>query len=176
MMNYWIKVAALLILSSTALAGEADLSWNAPVLNEDGSALTDLAGYKVYWGPTSGIYPSSVDVADVTAHTVADLTEGGWFFAVTAYDTAGNESGESNEVSKIISIAPMPPSLLTVTNLTAFTIVKQENRFILLAVGSVPSGTSCDSSQSVNGHYAVPISAVTWSGTVRPVVVVADCS
>jgi hypothetical protein len=66
--------------------------------------------------------------------------------------------------------------MLTVQNLTAFDIVKQKDKFILLAVGEVPAGTACDPNQTVNGHYGVPSDLVVWFGNVRPPVVVADCS
>jgi hypothetical protein len=54
-------------------------------------------------------------------------------------------------------------------------VIKTKNRFVLLPVGTVPANTPCDTTQSVNGHYAVPRDAVTWSGTVEPDVVVAQC-
>ncbi|MDH3432879.1 MAG: putative Ig domain-containing protein, partial [Gammaproteobacteria bacterium] len=38
------------------ILGSVTLSWIAPTQNEDGTALTDLAGYKIYWGTTSGSY------------------------------------------------------------------------------------------------------------------------
>ncbi len=38
----------------TAFAGTITLAWDAPTTNTDGTPLTDLAGYKIYYGPTSG--------------------------------------------------------------------------------------------------------------------------
>lgn len=73
-------------------------SWSAPALSEDGSALTDLAGYKVYDGSTTSTYGMVTDVGRVTSFTTAPMTEGTYYFAVTAYDTKGNESDFSNEV------------------------------------------------------------------------------
>jgi YD repeat-containing protein len=70
------------------------LAWNA-------NTETDLAGYKVHVGLISGAYSLlNVDVGNVTAFTVPGLAPGAvYFFAVTAYDTSGFESGVSNEVS-----------------------------------------------------------------------------
>ena len=48
--------------SSAQGSGSATLSWAAPTKNEDGTALTDLAGYKLYWGTTPGSYPNSVTI------------------------------------------------------------------------------------------------------------------
>src|SRR4030067_1427045 len=38
------------------------LTWDAPTTNTDGSPLTDLAGYKIYYGDSSGQYSSTVPV------------------------------------------------------------------------------------------------------------------
>jgi hypothetical protein len=57
-----------------------------------------------------------------------------------------------------------------------YNLVKRTNGFIFVAVGTVPLNTPCDLAQSVNGYNVVPVASVTWSGTVRPVVVVARCT
>src|SRR3972149_5909585 len=79
-------------MTNTANAGEAILTWDPPTTNTDGTPLTDLAGYKIHYGTTSGNYTTVIDVGNVTT-----------YFATTAYDSSGNESGYSNEVSKTIS-------------------------------------------------------------------------
>ena len=81
----------------------AILSWYAPKTNADGTPLTDLAGYKVYYGPSSGNYTQTIDVGNATAIQIDSLAAGTWYFAVTAYDSSGNESTFSNEVTKNIS-------------------------------------------------------------------------
>ena len=78
------------------------LSWDTPTNNTDGTELTDLAGYKVYYGTSSGVYDNVIDVADVTTYTLTDISPATYYFAVTAYDELGNESDYSNEVSKTI--------------------------------------------------------------------------
>lgn len=90
----------------------AVLTWEAPTTNEDGSPLTDLAGYRVYYGTTPGSYaemedagmPFCEDRGAVRECTwvVENLDPGAWYFAVTAYDASGNESVFSNEASKTI--------------------------------------------------------------------------
>jgi hypothetical protein len=64
----------------------------------------DLAGYKVYVGTASGTYnaPGSPFVAGkVVRYTVSNLPmDQTYFFAISAYDSAGNESALSAEVSK----------------------------------------------------------------------------
>ena len=64
----------------------------------------DLAGYKVYVGTASGTYsfPGSAFVTgQVTSYTLSNLPKGQtYFFAISAYDNAGNESALSAELSK----------------------------------------------------------------------------
>ena len=65
--------------------------------------MTDLAGYKIYYGTSSGNYRQNVNANNVTTYTVPNLTDGlTYYFAVTAYDTSMNESGYSNEVMRVI--------------------------------------------------------------------------
>ncbi len=99
-------ILLLFLMVSPAYAGDATLSWDAPTTNADGTPLTDLAGYNVYYGTASGVYGTPIDVHNVLTYKVTGLSEGLKYFAVTAYDTGGNESCYSNEVSKKIVIAP----------------------------------------------------------------------
>jgi len=76
----------------------------------DANTETDLAGYKVHHGTASGTYDVVVDVANVTAHTVGNLSRGTrYYFAVSAYDSSGNESGVSNEVFADITAPDITP-------------------------------------------------------------------
>ncbi len=64
----------------------------------------DLAGYKLYYGNASHSYSNIQDVNLNTSVTVDNLQSGyEYFFAVSAYDTAGNESQLSEEVSIYMS-------------------------------------------------------------------------
>jgi len=91
-------------------AASITISWQAPTVNADGTALTDLEGYKVYYGTASRGYSSSVDAGYTTSYQINDLTEGStYYFAITAYDAIGNESGYSNELIKSIPLPPPPP-------------------------------------------------------------------
>ena len=85
--------------------GSASLSWDAPTLNEDGSALKDLAGYKVYMSNKTPVTASNSTMTDVglkNLHTVSKLAPGTYYFVVTAYNASGIESAPSNEGSKTI--------------------------------------------------------------------------
>ena len=83
----------------------ATLSWTAPTQNTDGTALTDLAGFKIKYGLSAGgPYPNEVDISDplVTVHVISPLGVGVWFFVSTAYNAIGVESDNSNEAQKVI--------------------------------------------------------------------------
>ncbi|MCA9732123.1 MAG: hypothetical protein H6696_02245 [Deferribacteres bacterium] len=84
-------VSCSLLLASV----ETEISWNA-------NAEPDLAGYRVHVGTASGNYSQIYDVGKYTGYSLT-LDEPGvtYFFAVTAYDTAGNESSYSEEVTAI---------------------------------------------------------------------------
>ncbi|NKE71368.1 fibronectin type III domain-containing protein [Candidatus Manganitrophus noduliformans] len=107
-----LALVFLLILDhhALALAGEAVLTWDP---NSEGN----LAGYRVYVGLLPGVYSPPINVGRVTSWTVPNLTEGlTYYFAVTAYDTNGKESGFSNEARKTIPplndvIAPLISSV-----------------------------------------------------------------
>src|SRR5213594_2391705 len=107
----WLGACVLTVLCSLApalsSAAQVTLAW-------DPNTETDLAGYKLYYGTSSGSYPSSVDVGNLTSYTLSGLLEGRtYYFAATAYDLNVNESGFSNEVSK--AIADVTPPTVSIT-------------------------------------------------------------
>jgi hypothetical protein len=84
--------------------GTATLSWYPPTQKTDGSALTGLAGYRIYWGTTEGDYSNSVtlDNPGITTYMIEQLTPATWYFATTAFDSLGMESPFSNVASKTV--------------------------------------------------------------------------
>ncbi|MGD8334649.1 MAG: fibronectin type III domain-containing protein, partial [Desulfobacterales bacterium] len=76
-----------------AIAEDVTIGWDA-------NTEPELAGYKIYWGTSSGNYTSSKDVGKTTTATIDGVEEGTTYnLVVTAYDNQGNESGYSNQVS-----------------------------------------------------------------------------
>jgi hypothetical protein len=100
---YFLLLLAIgVFLPTWLLAGSATLNWQP---NEE----SDLAGYRVYYGTESRIYGPPLNVSTVTDYSINDLPEGmTYYFAVTALDTSGNESGYSNEVQKAIADGTSP--------------------------------------------------------------------
>ena len=82
----------------------ATLSWTAPTTNTDGSAVTDLAGYHIYYGTSPSALSAVINVTSpaTTSYTVNNLTSGTWYFAVNAYTTGGMDSALSNTGSKSV--------------------------------------------------------------------------
>jgi hypothetical protein len=98
--------SAFITINVTMTAeGRASVSWQAPTERTDGSPLTDLAGFRIYYGESRGRLQYVIEVADPGARNsvVTDLTPGTWYFAATAYDASGAESSRSNVASKVIA-------------------------------------------------------------------------
>lgn len=85
--------------------GSATLSWQAPLRNSDGSALVDLAGFKIYYGMSADLLDSTVAIsnASVSLYVLQNLTPGTWYFGVSAINGQGLESQISNIATKTIS-------------------------------------------------------------------------
>jgi hypothetical protein len=76
----------------------------------DKNLESDIAGYKMHYGTTSGSYDYSVDVGNYTSSAISGLAEGTtYYFAATAYNTNNIESSLSEELVHTIPIPPSPP-------------------------------------------------------------------
>ncbi len=71
----------------------------------DGSPLTDLTGYKIYWGMSPGDYPNSVtlDHPGIVTYVIENLTPGTYYLVATAFDSNGVESEYSEVVVQRVS-------------------------------------------------------------------------
>ena len=78
----------------------ATLSWKAPTVNSNGSALTNRAGYRIYYGTSATSLTRSITInsVGVTTDVVTDLSPGTYYFALMAFNTVGIESKLSNVV------------------------------------------------------------------------------
>jgi PKD repeat protein len=97
-----------MLLSSQFAYTATTLNWLPPTTNSDGSALVDLSGYSIYYGATSGHYTNSIDVGNVTTYTFTNLPKGTYYFVVAAYDSARNQSVNSNEIAKTEADSSVP--------------------------------------------------------------------
>lgn len=85
----------------TGLAESVTLAW-------DRNPETDITGYQLYYGTTSGIYSQTVNVGNTTEVVIPGLESSTTYYVViTAYNTAGLESFLSEELA--FKIEPTPP-------------------------------------------------------------------
>jgi hypothetical protein len=97
--RYICAVLLLIACAAPALAGDVTLAWNP-------NSESDLAGYKIYYGTAPRVYGSPIIIGTQTTYTLTGLPVGTYYFAVTAYNTSGLESGYSNEVSTAVASNP----------------------------------------------------------------------
>jgi len=88
---------------STAATASATLVWTPPTENNNGSVLTDLAGYRIYYGTTPELGQTlTVSNPGLARYVMSSLTPTTWYFAISAYDKAGHES-DRTQVESIIA-------------------------------------------------------------------------
>jgi len=106
-MKKLFTILAILAIAGIAQAATVQVTWNP-------NTEPDLAGYKLYHGTASGQYGEPVDVGNVTGHVMEITPQHGatYYFALTAYDTSGNESGYSDEASCFVpdGVKPEKPT------------------------------------------------------------------
>ncbi len=104
--NVVLAVVSLIFLyPAYGIAASVLVSWNA-------NTESNLDGYIIYYGTQSGVYSAAVDVGDVTSYQFNNVGTGRtYYIAVTAYDTSGNESDYSNEVSAYVPAQQTTPTI-----------------------------------------------------------------
>ena len=89
--------------TAPAVTGSATLSWIPPPQNATGSVLIGLAGYHIYYATTPELARSvTLATAGLTRYVFTGLAQTTWYFAMTAYDTAGRES-DRTAVASIVA-------------------------------------------------------------------------
>jgi hypothetical protein len=75
------------------------LSWLPPTQNEDGTPLTNLAGYRIRYGSSSGSYSTTISVANpgLATYVVEGLVPSRYYFVIASYNSLGVESRNSSE-------------------------------------------------------------------------------
>ena len=106
-MKKLFTILAILAIAGIAQAATVQVTWNP-------NTEPDLSGYKLYHGTASGQYGEPIDVGNVTGHVMEITPQHGatYYFALTAYDTSGNESGYSDEATCFIpdGVKPEKPT------------------------------------------------------------------
>lgn len=138
---------------SSFAAGSVTLAWDA---SPDASAV----GYRIYYGPASGVYTNSATVGNFTTATLNSLVEGAtYFFAATAYNSLGEESLFSNEANYTV---PVPstnsqPTLNSISNVT----INEDAGVQTVNLGGISSG-------SVSESQTLTVTAVSSNPSLIP--------
>lgn len=130
-----IALCCMLFLApwGECFANSVALEWDPVETNNDGTPCTDLAGYRLSMGTSTGMYIKTFDVGMgqetldpcITsptpgcvrrAFTVSGLPPDTYYFVATAYNTSGSESAPSNEISTALSSdTTLPGDVLSFT-------------------------------------------------------------
>jgi hypothetical protein len=80
------------------------IAWTPPTENTNGSTLTNLAGYHIYYGTTESDLTKVVDITNpgLASYVLSDLTSGTWYFSLTSVNSAGVESVRSPVISTVV--------------------------------------------------------------------------
>ncbi len=92
-------------VSSTGATGKAELAWQIPTENTNGTPLTDLSGYTIVYGTSAGLLDHSVQLTDIesTSYVVTGLGAGTWYFAILSNTSSGTSSALSDVASTTIT-------------------------------------------------------------------------
>jgi hypothetical protein len=128
------------------------LTWNP-------SAATNVAGYKIYFGTTSHNYSATNTAGLATNTTISGLVEGQtYYFAASTYDSAGDQSAYSSEVSYVVPVSlTLGLGLHPVTGLTVTANPGVPNSVILSWTPSIDAGVAGYQifSGSAPGNYSL---------------------
>lgn len=176
----------VIVLFLIAVAGNAapvTVSWTLPTLNDDGTVIpatgyASLASVTIeYAACIDGELSDprlSVDLEpDRTSWNGNIMTVGDWCFTSHVTNEVGISSVDSN-----IAIKTIIAGILAVSETTAYVLVKQVNKLLLVTIGTIPLGTQCDDTQRILGHNVIDRDLVQYTIENHPdeYVVVALCS
>jgi hypothetical protein len=145
-----LTLNGIFLAAAAAQAGVLDASWTAPTTNADGSALTGLAHYRVYYSTSASPCPGGVFVEVTTAtsspqpnQTVSFQLKGlstasTYSVSVTAVDKGGNESA----CSAVASAVARGESAVAPTGTVSFgNVMIGSSAIRTFTVRSISSGT-----------------------------------
>jgi hypothetical protein len=143
--------------SGTGNTAQTMLAWSPPTTNEDGTPITDISGYKVYFGTSPGQYAQTIYTGNVTNYNVTNLTEGTtYYFAVTTVNSSSKESIYSNEIIRVIAVSSQFKLSVTRVGTGSGTVT------------STPPGISCgsDCTEAYNAGASVTLTAAPDAASV----------
>lgn len=185
----FVIVVLFLIASTAADATDLTVKCVPTLTGIDGNALPadETLGFNIYGAaqgnPLKLLTPTPLPTC-LSVRT--NVTPGTVCYAVSEVGTRGGATSEGALTAPVCAVVapppaqPQPPTGVSVVPVTVATTVYMEvqvaDGFNFLAVGTVPLGTPCDSTQRVNNFNVVPASAVTWTGKIHRLAALAACS
>jgi hypothetical protein len=164
-----INASTSYTLTCSWSTGSANVSWTPPTTNTDGTALTNLAAFRVYYGTSSTSLTRVSEINDIssTSTTINALTPATWYFKVRAVNANQVESADSNVSSKVVagasaartvSISITSPIIRRTTATAVYEVVRSATTGKLVTgrvVGTVPVGRQCRAYHLTGDFYGV---------------------
>lgn len=103
--TYTATMPAFSITVTDSALGSMALSWTPPTENADGTPLTNLAGYKIYYGLSQGNYPNLVriDNPSISTYLIDNLLPDTYYVVATSFNSVGVESAFSNVAIRTVT-------------------------------------------------------------------------
>ncbi|MGH8326836.1 MAG: putative Ig domain-containing protein [Steroidobacteraceae bacterium] len=103
----WLRAYTLTVSGSTSSAPptrSVTISWTPPTENTDGSTLTNLAGYHLYYGTSQSSLAHVVNITNsgLAAYVVSNLSAATWYFAMTSVNAKGMEGPRSTVMRTVV--------------------------------------------------------------------------
>src|SRR5437899_991434 len=178
-----LVLGGILFATNPGSAGVLDTSWTAPTTNTDGSALTDLAAYRVYYGTSASpclggtfVQVSSTVLSPPPNQTVSlrltNLTTGTLYtVSVAAVDTGGNQSACSPTASAVaqVDIAVTPTTTVNFGNVNIGSVLDQVFTVQTTRAGTVTGTASVPAPFSIvsGSPFTLAGTGATQTVTVR---------
>ncbi len=178
-----LGLLAAVLLVGPAESGVLDASWVAPTTNTDGSPLTDLASYRVYYGPATGpcgganffsvASPTTSPGPNTTvSFRLTGLVTGTLYYvSVSAVDLSGNASACSLTASSVaqVDFAVSPTSTVNFGNVNIGSFADQVFTVQNTRGGTVSGSASASAPFSIvsGSPFTLGGSGATQAVTVR---------
>jgi len=98
------SLAAFSLAVTQIATGSVTVTWTPPTRNTNGSTLTNLAGYRIRYGQSSGSLTKSVQISTpgMASYVIENISPGTWYFSMTSYTSTGAESSPSTPVQHTV--------------------------------------------------------------------------